>query len=252
MGLALGDLIGRLVGTGRVMKASVREIVQHLAPIRRSDLSRAASKFRRFPLLIAPSSFFDKLGALIPLPLIAQQYGLGAAGLFTLVQRALGLPSALIGQSVADVFHARIGKLKNEPRTVEKLLVKTAGWLLLVGVIPALVLVVAGPGIFSAVFGSDWNEAGRIAAAMTPWFVAELAVSPISRVAYVFEGQHLKFVYDFLTLGLTIVVFLWGSAADISVVSMVLVLSITNALTYIVYYFLLLRIVRKGSGPSVE
>ena len=104
-GLALGDVFGRLIAAGQAIARTSSTIVRNLKPLRREELIRVAWEHRRFPFLSLPSTLLDTIGSLIPLPLVAQHYGLDAAGYYTLVLRVLSLPSALVGQSVADAFH---------------------------------------------------------------------------------------------------------------------------------------------------
>ena len=177
---------------------------------------------------------------------MAQHYGLDAAGYYTLVLRVLSLPSALVGQSVADAFHNRIAALKvDEPQAVEPFFIRTVVWLLAIGAVPTLVLLVAGPRLFAAIFGPNWKEAGEVAAAMTVWFIAGFAVSPVSRVVFVFQDRS-KFTYDLLSLAATLGAFVWGTVTGASFVTVVWVLSVTNALAYVAYLILLLHTVRKG------
>ena len=246
-GLAAGDMLGRLAGAVVAVAASLRSVSACTRPFRRSELVQVAARYRKFPLLSAPSSLLDMVGGLLPLPLVAQHYGLVAAGYFTLVQGVLTVPAALIGASVADVFHIRIAKVRTaEPTAAGSLFFRTAGWLLAVGSVPALILLVAGPWLFGTIFGSDWVEAGRLAAAMSIWFLAGLAVGPVSRSVFVYEGQSNKLIYDLLSLASTLGVFVWASAAGATLVHMAWVLSVLQALAYVVYFMLLLRTLRKG------
>lgn len=250
-GLAVGDTLGRLLGTAVMARSIVPGLRRDLSPFRGRTAVSVATRHWKFPFLTLPSSLLDTIAALLPLPLVAQRYGLQAAGFFTLVQRLLALPSALIGQSVADVFHDRIARLKADaPSEAEPLFIRTIMWMLALGLVPAVILLAFGPWLFSTIFGPSWQEAGRVAAAMSVWFVAGLAISPVSRVVFVFDGQIHKFTYDSLSLLATVGAFAWGSVTGASFVAVVWGLSVMNMLAYLVYYLLLLRTLRKGVAAA--
>lgn len=253
LGLALGEVFGRLVGMGRAIRVSWPAILQHLLPLRWSDFARVAYANKSYPMLTVPSSLLDQLGMLLPLPLIAHFYGLEPAGYFALVQRVLSLPSAIIGQSVADVFHARIAKLKAGQRAAAtKLTIQTAALLFIGAIGPTAIVVLTGPWLFSTIFGEAWSEAGRLAAVLIFWHMANFVVSPLSRIVFVFDGQRLKFMYDLITLGLTIGAFVWANMSGASLIALAVMLSVANALSYVVYLGLLILIINRSAEKSAE
>lgn len=245
-GLLAADLIGRLLGITRMVRSAGREITALARTADRSASSLAGS-YSRFPTLGVPSSLINALAFSLPVPLLASAFGLEAAGYMALVQRVLGLPLSIIGASVADALHARMATYARErPDQASGFFVKTGLALLLIGLPIAAVVTLTGPGLFSFVFGPEWEIAGRMAVAMTPWYLAALVVSPLSRVVLVFSGQGSKLVYDVLSLAAVVGAVSVGSALALDLVTTVWLLSGLQAAAYVVYLLVLYRLVALG------
>lgn len=54
---------------------------------------------------------------------------------------------------------------------------------------PALILVIAGPELFTLVFGESWQQAGQFAQWMAPFIYIQFITSPLSRINAVLEKQ---------------------------------------------------------------
>jgi O-antigen/teichoic acid export membrane protein len=155
---------------------------------------------------------------------------------------------------VADAFQARLALyVRDTPDRSVQLFHRTAVGLFCVGVIPAVVLMLYGEPLFQIFFGGKWLTAGRLAAVVAPWFLAQSIVSPLSRLVFVLEGQRLKLIYDVLALTGMIGVFVFSHWQQISLVHAVMLLSAVGTLTFVVYYLILLRIVsRHRCAPEAD
>lgn len=247
LGLIGGDILGRGVGIGRMLRGAWPVISGEVFPLKWKEIAGVLRSYRKFPIYSLPSALIDALAMTIPLPLIAGLYGTEPAGHFSLVLRVLSLPLALVGTSVGDAFHGRMAAhVREEPNGSARFFYRTARGLFLVGVMPAILLVVFGEDIFRLVFGQNWGLAGKLATAMAPWTLAQLVVSPLSRVVYVLQGQELKLVYDVLSLSATVGVVLIGHARGLRVFNTVVWLSLVNVLANGLYFALLARIVGRS------
>jgi hypothetical protein len=82
--------------------------------------------------------------------------------------------------------------------------------------------------------------------AMAPWMAAQLAVSPVSRVVFLSSYSWIKLVYDFsflLIVGLP----LWWKAN--SAVSALFLMAWAKVVVYVLYFLVLLAIVKELSYP---
>jgi len=245
-GLIAGEVVGRGSGLMRVWRTARDDLGALLSGVTRRDILTTASEFKKFPLLTTPSSLLNSLGLVLPVPLITMHFGLYEAGQFAVAYRVLGLPLSLVGASVADVFHSRIGRLSREvPKRAIRFLILVSASLLAIGILPMIVVTFFGDRLFQFVLGDEWSTAGLLAAAIAPWVLMEFVVGPVSRVVLVYRGQELKLIYDVLALISIVGGILYGSSQGWTLVETCRLLGWTQAAVYSVYFFLLLRIIRK-------
>lgn len=250
-GLILGETIGRGAGTTRLAQGLGVKLDWNLAA-RRDTTKRVLSKYRKFPLIAAPSALLNSLSLVLPVPLITSFYGLMAAGQFTLSSRVMLLPLSLVGAAIGDVFHARVAELaRTRPATVPRFFWIVVASLFALGAFPAIVVALWGEPLFELVLGDRWSLAGRMASAIVPWVLIQLAVSPVSRIVQVFKAQELKLIYDVLGLASIVGVLSLGSSEQWPILRTISLLGWSQALVYIVYLAILALVVHRHSkSPS--
>lgn len=249
LGLPVGDLLGRSLGVRRLWRSAWPTVRKTAFPLQLGRIRTVLRTHRKFPGVLMPSAILNQLAINIPLPFIVYLYGPVAGGYFALVQRVVSLPMSVLGASVADVFHARVGTYaRDAPHKTRRAFERTALTLLLIGFVPAFVLLAFGEVLFGFIFGDTWVEAGLLASVMAPWALAQLVVSPLSRVILVFRGQERKLLYDGFSLLATIAVFVVSSQRDMPLAQAVMLLSLANVAAYVLYYFLIADLVRKAAN----
>jgi O-antigen/teichoic acid export membrane protein len=129
--------------------------------IQLDDIKAAARRYVHFPLYRAPQSLVSAFSLSMPLLVLAYFHGTAAAGFFTLSNTVLGAPTQLMTKAINDVFFPRLVDGAHRREDVTVLVLKAAGALGAVSIVPMLVLILAGPELFRLVFGVRWSEAGE-------------------------------------------------------------------------------------------
>ena len=241
LGLLLGLGVGRALAMGGLVSRGglLRQRRPTLAGLR-----AAVRRFRRFPLLAAPSALVNSAGLEMPLLLVSALYGDVRAGLLGLTIRVFSGPTAIIGQAVSQVYTGETGAALRSPTgKLGRLLRGAVRRLLLLGAGPALLLVVAGPWMFGLIFGPTWTEAGEYARFLAVAYLAQFAVTPVSSTLFLLERQGQELVWGCLRLLLTAggvaACGLLGEPVQIAIV----VLAVGHVVSYAVLYGLCLRAV---------
>jgi O-antigen/teichoic acid export membrane protein len=251
VGLLIGDTLGRLVGLLRVIRAAgpgIAAAAREATP----PMGEVIRGYWRFPILGVPSSLLNAAVVALPVPLLAMSYGLTIAGQFALVQRVLGLPLAVIGASVGDALLARLSEQsRDDPAAMRTNFLRTGLALTLITVPIAVVLAALGPRLFALVFGPAWTDAGRMASLLAPWFLGALIVSPLSRVAIIYQGQGWKLAYDILSMLGVVGSLLGGAAIGLGWPGAILAFALVQAAAYVVYFGILYRLVHTGASAEV-
>ncbi|WP_347241444.1 oligosaccharide flippase family protein [Thermus sp.] len=232
-GLLWGEVLGRFLGLTALWRILPKAQASWFSP-------GVLAKYKAYPLVQLPSGFLNTLALMAPVPVFTALYGPAVGGSLALAQRVVALPVSLVGAAVADVFYGRAAKLAREkPQALKSFLLTTTFRLFLIAFPFGLTLWLLAPLLTPRVFGSAWEEAGRMIAVMAPWMVAQLTVSPVSRVVFLSRWSWIKLVYDMsalmifaLLLGLELdsskaLAFLsWGSATLYGIYFVVMVLII--------------------------
>jgi O-antigen/teichoic acid export membrane protein len=186
-GLLIGDVVGRVAGGGGLAVLALRERSQ--ARVTRSSLVAVAARYRRFPLLTTWAGFLNVGSLQLPSILFSAGFGAAAAGLYALSFKMLVLPTMLVGQAVGQVFLSRAATFVGEPERLRQLTERTALALFACGLPVFGVVALGGPQLFATVMGNEWEQAGRYAQLLAPWFVVWLVSSPLSGLLNVREWQ---------------------------------------------------------------
>jgi O-antigen/teichoic acid export membrane protein len=153
----------------------------------------------------------------------------------------------VVGASVGDALLVRMAmRTRTDATSAMPFFLWTTAALAAVGIPLAAILIAAGPDLFALVFGPEWRDAGVVAAITGPWLAAALVVSPLSRVAIVYEGQAQKLVYDVLNLGAVIGGILGGHAAGLDPFEAIGLTVALQVGAYLVFFVILARMVHRG------
>ena len=220
LGLIVGDVIGRVAGAGGLALAAFR--TRPPARVTAAGLKAVAVRYRRFPLLTTWSGLFNVGSLQLPSLVFSAAFGAAAAGLYSLSYKMLVLPTMLVAQAVGQVFLSRAATLAGEPERLRRLTERTALGLFAAG-LPAFVAVgLAGPQLFAVLLGSRWEEAGRYAQVLSPWFALWLVSNPLSGLLSVREWQGSALAFSGLEFVLRLGALLIGAERSSPMLAVVL------------------------------
>jgi len=241
-GLLVGHMLYSGMGVLGLARAMWRED-RPLFPAIRNDAARAAlSSYRRFPLYSVPEALFNTGGIQLPILVIAAAAAGREAGFIMLAMQVMGVPMALLGSSVAQVYLAEAPRRLRE-RALVPFTRKAMLGLLKTGGVPLVLVGVVSPLVFPLVFGEEWTRAGHIVAWMTPWFVLQFVTSPISAVLHVTGDLLAAMLLQAFGLALRLgSVLAAASWADDSLVE---VYALSGMVFYGIYALVILRVLAR-------
>ena len=236
MGLLVGDAVGRSNGTRTLAMLDWRRDWPRLRLVSWAGMWKSAVRFRRFPLISSSTAFMNTFNLRAPALLLAVHYGPAVAGGFALAQRVFALPSAVIGESVAQVYFGEFARMSNgNAGGLMGLFKGTVKRMILLGLPLMLGSCAAGWFLFPVIFGQAWREAGLFAVAIAPMALAQFAGACADSSLLVLERQDLAFYREVLRTtmllsGILAAWFLgWGALRAI------FLFGLTGTLAYTVY-----------------
>lgn len=201
-GLVIGDALSRFAGSGWMACRALSSLRSHRVTLAR--LKKAAYTYRSFPAITTPSTILNSGIALMPLCL-GRFYGTEMIGLYSIVDRVLAAPTTFIGQAISQVYMSRVSLLLHrEPEQLRSLYAKIVCRLLLIGVVPATCIALAGPRLFVFAFGAAWAESGVYARIMAISSLLSFTAGPVSSTLSLLNAQRVQLGWD---AGRTLAVF---------------------------------------------
>lgn len=240
-GLIFGQLFNGIVGIWSLVRENSKSDREVWYRVDSARVVTQAMRYRRFPIWSVPEAFSNTASQELPIVLIATIVAGPEAGFLFLAMRVMAVPVQLIGSSVAQVFlteapaRMREGKLAQFTHSTIVALFKA-------GAPPLLVVGALSPILFPLVFGADWERAGWLMAWMTPWFVLQFIVSPVSMVLIVTERMKLAFFLQIFGLVARTLPIIAAEAIGYSDFSEIF--AVSSALFYLVYLLIIREAVR--------
>lgn len=197
LGLLIGRIVGQTAGIITLAMLAYRKDKKTLETICPSQMRYMAARYRRFPLFSSGAAILNALGLQIPILLLSVFYGTEVVGQLALVQRVLGVPLTLIGTSISQVYLSRAAlEARADVQSLQRLFYAVAKRLAIIGLIPTLVLIGAGPLLFTVAFGDQWGQAGIYVQIMSPMFLVQFVAFPLSYTFSVLERQDLSLIWN--------------------------------------------------------
>ncbi|WP_300351323.1 oligosaccharide flippase family protein [uncultured Alcanivorax sp.] len=209
---------------------------------RRRILRRRNSAFPKYSIL---ESLANSAGLQFPILVIAILAGEGESGFLLMAMQILAAPVTLIGGAVSQVYLSTAAQKKGSLELADYTK-KVAGYLLLFGFGPIVLIGLLSPLVMPYVLGGDWARTGDIALWICPWMAMRFVSSPISMVMHICNKQKqlmaITFVGFFLRVGSVFLVWLLGIDAYTE----------AYALSSSLFYFLCFLCFLKVSGLSLN
>jgi O-antigen/teichoic acid export membrane protein len=197
--LLVGHVTSQAVGLLSLGTEVVRKRLPEFREIQLADIEEQARRFRRFPMYSSWGGLANTAGSQVPPVLFAALFSSAAAGIYTLAERALFVPVSLIGQAIAQVFISDAVAERRRGQLAD-LVARIYCTLAAIGMPPVLILVIAGPDLFTWIFGSSWRQAGVFSQWMAPWLYVVFIAAPLGNLSFVIEKQAQDMVFQALLL----------------------------------------------------
>lgn len=234
--LALGSFIGQLSAIIFILYFDKR-ILTVLFQMSKDELIYVAKRFSKFPKYDLWAGLFNIGFQQIPVVLISSLFGKSYAGHFSLTQRILQVPTSLIGGSVLGAFRVKSIEEVGSKGECTSTFLKILKFMFIMGIVPSIIILLAGKQIFVLIFGGQWEMAGLFSQIMIVMFFLKFITSPLTYMFYIAERQNWNFIGQILFIISTIVSFFVGYYYKDIIIALI-IYTVTNSILYIIYLFI--------------
>lgn len=222
----VGLFLGTITGQALALMLLLWKTRKDLRPDKTENLPslrELAVRYRKMPLLNGPNVMVDALRN-NGMNLIVGLSGAGVLGQFSKAQGILQVPMGFITASVTQVFYQKMAIVKPGEMLP---LVKNVTKKLTLFAIPVFTLVfILAPWLFVFLFGSQWDQAGYYARALTPWILVTVLTSPISNIFIVTETQERMLVFAIFYCAVPLAILFFS---PLTMLTTVVIMSLTMA-----------------------
>ena len=158
-------------------------------------------RYAKFPIYDSWSALLTTISNNLPVFLLSSLFTSQIVGFYSLGFVVLQMPMSFIGGSISQVFFQRASVLKHESeQKLSKLVERTTLRLIVIGILPLIIITLAGKDIFTVIFGLRWAEAGVYAQILAIYIFISFLSSPISSLFSIFEQQRLTLILNVVVL----------------------------------------------------
>jgi O-antigen/teichoic acid export membrane protein len=191
-GLYFGEIIIRiatiLVGFPFIIKRRIFAFFKLTSFRALFHYIRSNKKYAFYEL---PSRFILNFSSQIPLFYLIARYSKYEVGQYSLTVTLLEVPIRLISYSVGAVFFKKVSELKNEGKGLYNKSKLLLGGLALTGIVPFLLFYLFAGSVFTFVFGSKWELAGKLCSSLALFFYARFVCDPFVVLLRIVDRQKI-------------------------------------------------------------
>ena len=240
-GLISGEIFSKLSANSRLLKNILTDKLL-ISKITKRKMINMAKRYKNFPMISLPSSFTTELYANLFSVLLSSLYNVALLGHYYMAQRVLGLPSALLGVSIGQVFFQSAVKEKEKTGQARVIFKSTVKKLFLIALPFFVTSFFIVEDLFAFVFGENWRIAGTYSQILIPIFFVRLLSTPVSMINTVFErqiyGLYISIILFISNVGIILGSYYFGLGPEKMFTILSIVLFIEYSLFLLHYYLL--------------
>ena len=198
-GLISGQIFSQLFANMRLLKNIIKD-KRVIYSINIVKISFLAKRYIKFPLFSLPSALANVLSGHLSNILISSLFSVTTLGLYSLVQRILGVPSSLIGKSISMVYYEEGTREIGRTGSAIEIFNSTLKKLILIAIPSFGVLFFTVEELFALVFSEEWRIAGSYAQIVIPMFFFSFIVSSLSATYDMFESLRVELIWQVVLL----------------------------------------------------
>ena len=230
-----GLIIGQIFQQGSsfvfLMKNFLKSLIGRKKNISLSRMWNVAKVQRGFPIFRAPSHFLMAFSMQSPIIFVTWLHDKEAAGYMGLAMMSLALPISILGQTASQAYYSEIALNKKDTQLVLEITKKLIRNLVFISVLPALIVFLYGPEIFSIIFGKEWVLSGEIASILCVYLVFQFISNPLMNIFNIYGKQSMFLILNIVrSLSILFVFLKFGK--NVNLLSLIWVYSIWMVLYY--------------------
>ncbi len=240
-GLLAGDIFGHLINniTGWYQVIRKGFSFRFFSFKRQKEL---ALTYKEFPLINLIPSFFNAICLNMVVLLVAMFYSEEVVGYFDLTRLVLAVPAAMLTLSISQVLLQNISQKNQKKESIVSDIKKLIILLTVIGITMVLVILVLAPWAFSIYAGDAYYTSGIYAQILVPAAAIKIIVSPISIIFVALKRIKIISIWQIANFILLCCLYFFR---HLDVIDFLKIYVLMDVVSYLVFFILIIRLVKK-------
>jgi lipopolysaccharide exporter len=196
-GLIIGRTFGILIAE---LRARPKQIIVQICQVKSVVLKSSIKIFSRYYKFSTPFSFVNQLSNNLPLFVLPVLATNAVVANYAMASRLILVPIGLFTAAAQQVFFAQMADMNRKGSNLKLYVVGFYRKAVIYGIFPMISFAIVIPYIFNFFFDTQWNDAGKYAQLLSPWYFIVLLTSSVSGVLVVKQQQKDALVLEILAL----------------------------------------------------
>ena len=231
-GLIIGSIFGQLVAFLLLLKFTIKNDTLLLSQITRVRIIAVFNRYISFLKFGVIALFTSSLAGQSLFFLVSIYLDVTVVGFISLIQRLISIPSALLGNSLGNVFYQEISQVKKERSYT--LILNFTKKLFFYSFIFYFLLYIFLNNYFIVIFGESWSGAVEYIKYLLIVGMFSFIFSPLSMLFNYFEIQNYNFLWQSAWLLSNIGIFVLYASYNISIETLFIIYTVKQVILYMI------------------
>ncbi|WBV61569.1 oligosaccharide flippase family protein [Chryseobacterium camelliae] len=216
---------------------------KHFRTINLQEIKILSVTYKKFPILILPSSLMNTVSSYAPVFFMKKFYSTSQLGSFSMSSRVLTAPLSVISTAIGQVYFKNLSDYSNEKNDnlIKKTFLNSTYVLCVLSASIFLPLFFFGEELSIIVFGKAWRQAGQFIEIIALASMVKFIVSPLSTILIVKKELNKLAKWQTVYFCTTMTIFIVGSFYSIKTLLWIYV--IHETVLYGIYYYVMRKVV---------
>ncbi len=199
-GLIFGHVTGCILGIFSFVINTLKKRKIKFIQFSRKLIFLNIIKYKDFARFQTPSVLINTISQYMPLLLFPILFSNEIAGFYAITMRVMIIPANLINQAIRQTYYQKATEHYNSNSNITDFFLNTMKFLAKVYLIPAIIIAIFAPSLFSLIFGKSWQVAGIYAQlSVFYFFFGSVNVAAVMS-SYILGLQKFNLIYEILLL----------------------------------------------------
>ena len=238
---------GYMIGTICSLLLSILLMIKNANPYDERftlhEIKETLSIYKDFPMVQMPANVVSVVSQQIPIQYLGNVFNKATLGGFTMANRILSIPIALISTQISKVYQRELAIRNNKEEEVGDFALDLLRKNYFLAFIPIFILVVFGKPVVGIALGNKWAVSAIYMTILGADYLLKYCTSCISGTFVIVDRPRMSLLLSILTLAINAMCFALVDALGLGIVKIIIFYAISDGLINLINIFLCMKVI---------